>query len=320
MKRVFFLILGVALMIISACEKDEVAVTGIFSRPSVSSLTLEIGNTQKLIAFVIPDNATNKRITWNSDNPDIAIVNSKGEITAKAIGTATITAATSEGGYMANWIVEVIPAGQKKMTITQEGGYGSLVLYIGGRSTITIDWNDGSAIESHTLNSEPNSVNGYFHNYSNRSSGTITLTGGNINNLSVQAYIISLDLKDNIALNSLGCNLNRLKELDVSHNILLKNLSCNYNQIESLDLSKNTSLERLDCSVNKLTVLDLSNNKALTDIKCQTNQLSIDALNALFKTLHSNEGTKKIYIGDNPGTNGCDRSIATNKGWTVSEW
>lgn len=341
MKSVFFLILAAALMMMSGCDKEEVAVTGIYFNPSISSLTLQVGDTEILKAFVMPYNATDKKVTWSSDKPAIAMVNNNGEVTAKTMGTATITAATREGGYTTNWIVEVIPAGQKKMTITKGSDYDNMLLYTGGKSIFTIDWNDGSAIETHTLMSEPNSVSGYFHSYSDRSSKTITLTGGNISNLSVQANIISMDLRDNIALTSLGCNLNALKELDVSSNTILKSLSCNYNQLENLDLSKNTSLIWLDCSVNGLTILDLSNNDALTFLKCITNQLRMldvskntaltelncygnqldtDALNALFETLHSNAGTKKIYIGGNPGTKECDRSIATNKGWTVADW
>jgi hypothetical protein len=50
------------------------------------------------------------------------------------------------------------------------------------------------------------------------------------------------------------------------------------------------------------------------------NQLTATALNALFGTLHSNtiSGENKIYIGNNPGTATCDRTIATAKGWTVN--
>jgi hypothetical protein len=48
-----------------------------------------------------------------------------------------------------------------------------------------------------------------------------------------------------------------------------------------------------------------------------------DALNALFNTLHSNSGSKTIYIHNNPketatGTNGCTKGIATGKGWVVN--
>jgi len=65
--------------------------------------------------------------------------------------------------------------------------------------------------------------------------------------------------------------------------------------------------------------LDVSNNTALKDLHCQANQLMTTALNTLFGSLHSNtmEGGKSIRIGNNPGTDTCDTSIATNKGWTV---
>lgn len=338
MKRIYFLILVAVLMMMSACHKEDVAVTGIFFNPTLSTLTLEIGDTETLTAFVTPDNATDKKVTWISDKPAIAMVNNKGEVTAIAIGTATITVATSEGGHSANWIVEVIPAGQKKMTITKGSDYDMMLLYLGGKSTFTIDWNDGSAIETHSFTYQPDNLSGYFHTYSDRSSRTITLTGGNISQLAVEGNIISLDMRDNIALTSLNCNLNALKELDVSKNTILNSLSCNYNPLKSLDLSKNTSLMWLDCSINRLTILDLSNNSALTVLKCSTNQLRMldvskntalteldcsgnqldtNALNALFETLHNNSGTKNIHIGGNPGTNECDKSIATNKGWTV---
>ena len=37
-----------------------------------------------------------------------------------------------------------------------------------------------------------------------------------------------------------------------------------------------------------------------------------------FGTLNNTMGiSKSIYIGNNPGTNDCDLSIATEKGWTV---
>ena len=48
--------------------------------------------------------------------------------------------------------------------------------------------------------------------------------------------------------------------------------------------------------------------------------LSAPALNSLFWTLHSNtvKDEKTVIIYDNPGTNACDQSIATCKGWTVN--
>jgi hypothetical protein len=92
-------------------------------------------------------------------------------------------------------------------------------------------------------------------------------------------------------------------------------LSINGNQLTRLDVGKNTALKELYCRENQLTSLNVGKNTALTYLGCYGNQFSAKSLNALFKTLHSNGGS--IYIGDNPGTNDCDRSIATNKGWEV---
>lgn len=399
MKRVFFLILATTLIMMSACDREEeyIPVQGIFTYPN-SIFPLEIGDIDTLIASVEPFNATDKKIIWSSDNPDVATINSKGEIIAVAVGTATITAVTNEGGYMSSYIVDVIPTGQKKITFTTGDWYSRTSFYVDGRGTFTIDWGDGSAIETHTL---PNRSGDYFHEYSDGSSKTITLIGGNMSYFSSQSNLISLDVSENIALTTLGCNINALTNLDVSNNIFLKSLSCNYNRLSSLNLSNNIHLKWLDCCVNqltnldlskqisltqlycsdnKLTSLDVSKNIALTDLGCHTNQianldvsnnaelgdlhcgynqlinldvskntklykldcrenklksldvsrnielrhlschdneLDADALNFLFGTLLGDDYWKEIYIHNNPGTNTCDRSIATNKGWTV---
>jgi uncharacterized protein YjdB len=63
-----------------------------------ATLILEVGATQTLSASVEPDNAPDKTVTWSSSDANIAEVNaSTGEVTAKAAGWATITAATTNG-------------------------------------------------------------------------------------------------------------------------------------------------------------------------------------------------------------------------------
>lgn len=59
-------------------------------------LTLFVGDSEKLIATVLPENATNQTVTWNSGNASIATVSSDGVVTAKAVGNTTITA-SAEG-------------------------------------------------------------------------------------------------------------------------------------------------------------------------------------------------------------------------------
>lgn len=69
---------------------SEVRVTGI---PE----SIDVGKTTKLEASVYPENAEDKEITWSSDNPDIVSVDANGNLTAKGVGVANITAQTSKG-------------------------------------------------------------------------------------------------------------------------------------------------------------------------------------------------------------------------------
>ena len=63
-----------------------------------SALTLTVGNSETLTATVKPDNATDKDVTWTSDNETFATVDDNGTVTAVAVGTATITVTTQDGG------------------------------------------------------------------------------------------------------------------------------------------------------------------------------------------------------------------------------
>lgn len=60
-----------------------------------STLTLKVGDEETLTATVAPDDATDKTVTWSSDNTAVATV-ANGKVTAVAAGTATITAKAGE--------------------------------------------------------------------------------------------------------------------------------------------------------------------------------------------------------------------------------
>ncbi len=62
-----------------------------------SSITLNVGNTKQLNATVSPSNATNKSVTWSSNDTSVVSVSSSGKLTAKGPGIATITVKTSNG-------------------------------------------------------------------------------------------------------------------------------------------------------------------------------------------------------------------------------
>lgn len=59
-----------------------------------SKYTLDVEQSKTLIAMVSPESA---KVTWYSSNNKVATVSSAGKVTAKAAGTATITAKTSNG-------------------------------------------------------------------------------------------------------------------------------------------------------------------------------------------------------------------------------
>ena len=76
-------------------KAEAVAPTSITMEPTTLSLT--VGQTLVLNATVLPENATDKTVKWNSDAPDIVEVTTDGAVTAKAAGIATITAKTTNG-------------------------------------------------------------------------------------------------------------------------------------------------------------------------------------------------------------------------------
>ena len=75
---------------------------------SPTSLTMNVGDTQKLSATICPSDATNKMVTWRSSDENVATVELRtGLVTAKRAGSATITATTADGGYTAKCVVSV---------------------------------------------------------------------------------------------------------------------------------------------------------------------------------------------------------------------
>ena len=86
--------------------------------------------------------------------------------------------------------------------------------------------------------------------------------------------LTTLDLSNNLALDTLACTSNQLTTLDVSNNTALTVLRCGGNQLTSLDLGNNTALTLLWCLNNQLTTLDVSQNTALTTLYCYNNQLT----------------------------------------------
>ena len=86
-------------------SSKTIAVTGVSVSPT--QVSLDKGNTYTLSASASPTNATNKAVTWSSNNTAVATVSSAGVVTGVGPGTATITATTKDGGYKSTCTVTV---------------------------------------------------------------------------------------------------------------------------------------------------------------------------------------------------------------------
>ena len=94
-----------------------------------SNLELTEGGTDTLTATITPSNASNKSVTWSSDNESVATV-TNGVVTAVTPGIATITVTTVDGGFTATCAVTVrpdIPPANPNYRITLEATQGGTV-------------------------------------------------------------------------------------------------------------------------------------------------------------------------------------------------
>jgi uncharacterized protein YjdB len=105
-----------------SCGDDDpqptpaVKVTGV--ELNKATLSLVAGTKEKLAATVKPDDAANKKVTWNSGNTAVATVDEEGEVTAVTAGEATITVTTEDGGKTATCAVTVTNAAVSVESVT----------------------------------------------------------------------------------------------------------------------------------------------------------------------------------------------------------
>jgi len=85
-------------MVLSSCGKQKQKTIPVQSvELDKKTLSLILGNSYKLSATVLPENATDKNVTWSSSNQSVATVDQSGNIKAISEGIATITVTTKDG-------------------------------------------------------------------------------------------------------------------------------------------------------------------------------------------------------------------------------
>ncbi len=82
---------------VPAFKTLPIDVTGVNLAPKNNNL--EVDDTRQLNATVEPSDATNKSVTYESDDDEVATVNSSGLVTAISEGNATITVETDDGSH-----------------------------------------------------------------------------------------------------------------------------------------------------------------------------------------------------------------------------
>lgn len=136
---------GVAVTYATGGGSSSVAVASVSL--DEDEIALEVGEKQTLIATVLPDNATNKGVTWESDDTDIATV-VNGLVTAVAPGTATITCKSTENASISTTCDVTVTAAEVP-TLTFDfsaQNYTNGVQYssINADANITITFGDGA--------------------------------------------------------------------------------------------------------------------------------------------------------------------------------
>lgn len=104
------------LTVVPVSQPPVVAVAGVSL--DRATLTLKEGESSTLTETVLPANAADKSVTWNSSSPAVATVNTSGTINALKAGNTIITVKTNDGGYTATCNLTVEKKEEPITTVT----------------------------------------------------------------------------------------------------------------------------------------------------------------------------------------------------------
>jgi len=139
-RLIFFITLSLfALFFLPSCSvsPETVNVFGV-SIPE-GNVTIEQGQTEQLSASIVPADATNKTVIWESDHPEIATVSEYGLVTGLVVGKANITVMTVDGGYTDTVEVNVVPETVKVTGVTILEGNQTLFLGVTKQLTAVVE-------------------------------------------------------------------------------------------------------------------------------------------------------------------------------------
>lgn len=115
----------------------SVSVTGVSLSKSV--LSLAVGESETLVATVAPERATDRSVTWESSNKNVATVNQNGTVKAVAAGSAVIWVRTNDGGFTARCnltVAAVVNEYTLTVNCATPGATVKVLEYVAGQSSM----------------------------------------------------------------------------------------------------------------------------------------------------------------------------------------
>ena len=101
-------------------EKSAVNILAISISLNSTSVTIEKGKTYQLVAKILSEMTTDKKVVWSSDNSNVVKVDSNGKITGVNHGVAYVYAKTSDGRQVASSVISVWAEVAQAVAITSK--------------------------------------------------------------------------------------------------------------------------------------------------------------------------------------------------------
>ena len=284
---------------------------------SVKNITLKKGDTYKLTAAVLPDNATNKLLTWISSNPSIVTVDENGNINCIKEGTAKITTKSNNNKTASctiTVIANVIPVsnvtvappstslkvGQtKKLYVTVEPSNATeknVIWSSSNSSIVTVDQNANiTGVSAGTAQITATSVNGI------KSSCTVTVTPSPVDVSAVSISSTSATLE-----------VSQTKKLTATvspSNATNKNITWSSSKPTIASVDQNGTVTALKTGTTTITAKSNNNKTASCTITVIANVIPVSNVTVAPPSTSLKVGqTKKLYVTVEP-SNATEKNV-----------
>ena len=244
-----------------------------------------IGEVFAIPAAVSPEDATDKTLTWESSDTDIATVSQDGIVTPVGIGNCAITA-TAKSGQIATFSCTVVseapvfpdPVFREYVYTNYDTNNDGFLSRDEVLAIQRIEVREMTDIAS--LSGVEYLANLIYLNCDGTNIKSLDITTcSNLVELSCAGTgLVSLDVTNCPRLQRFSFPNSQIALLDgISNCIRLTSISCWNTPITSLDISNCTQLQRINCSDTQISFLDVSNCTQLSSLQCYN--IPISSLN-----------------------------------------